>query len=217
MSWLRLREWRDVFTQLHTLCAEHGWKENDQPAGFEAIHRRCSPALLGHVGSKVEDASGPAAGGSYLGARGIKFWPHPGSAIARKAGKWIMAAELVDTSRLFGRCIAHRAGVAGGSRRPPDQAPGLRAALVEGPGAVRNWERGTLYGPHGLSAARRQLPRHRPALCRELVHPRGGLVQGEIAEGPAGMAFWPTTGVWWPRSNASSTSRAAPTCWWTKN
>ncbi len=189
LSWLRLREWRDVFTQLHTLCAEHGWKENDKPASFEDIHKALLAGLLGHVGCKIEDASGPAAG-SYLGARGIKFWPHPGSAIAKKAGKWIMCAELVDTSRLFGRCLA---------RIEPDWLEEVGGHLLKrqvsephwskASGAVRGWERGTLYG---LTVYPRRGVTYReidPALCRELFI-REGLVQGEIAEGPArGMAF----------------------------
>ncbi|MCK6374539.1 MAG: ATP-dependent RNA helicase HrpA, partial [Zoogloea sp.] len=189
LSWLRLREWRDVFTQLHTLCAEHGWKENDKPASFEDIHKALLTGLLGHVGCKIEDASGPAAG-SYLGARGIKFWPHPGSAIAKKAGKWIMCAELVDTSRLFGRCLA---------RIEPEWLEEVGGHLLKrnvsephwskASGAVRGWERGTLYG---LTVYPRRGVSYReidPALCRELFI-REGLVQGEIAEGPArGMAF----------------------------
>ena len=189
LSWLRLREWRDVFTQLHTLCAEHGWKENDKPASYEAIHKALLAGLLGHVGCKIEDASGPAAG-SYLGARGIKFWPHPGSALAKKAGKWIMVAELVDTSRLFGRCLA---------RIEPEWLEEVGGHLLKrqvsephwskASGAVRAWERGTLYG---LTVYPRRGVSYReidPALCRELFI-REGLVQGEIAEGPArGMAF----------------------------
>ena len=189
LSWLRLREWRDVYNQLHTLCAEHGWKENDQPASYEAIHKALLTGLMGHVGCKIEDASGPAAG-SYLGARGIKFWPHPGSAIAKKAGKWIMGAELVDTSRLFARCLA---------RIEPEWLEEVGEHLLKrqvsephwskASGAVRAWERGTLYG---LTVYPRRGVSYReidPALCRELFI-REGLVQGEIAEGPArGMAF----------------------------
>src|SRR5690606_3568689 len=109
LSYMRMREWRDVFTQLHSLCTEHGWKENTQPANYEAIHKALLAGLLGNIGCKVEDGESGGKGaqaGSYLGARGIKFWPHPGSALAKKAGKWIMAAEQVETSRLFGRCIA---------------------------------------------------------------------------------------------------------------
>ncbi|HHW64803.1 MAG TPA: ATP-dependent RNA helicase HrpA [Rhodocyclaceae bacterium] len=189
LNYMRMREWRDVFTQLHSLCAEHGWKENAQPANYEAIHKALLAGLLGNIGCKVEDASGPQAG-SYLGARGIKFWPHPGSALAKKAGKWIMAAEQVETSRLFGRCIA---------RIEPEWVEEVGGHLIKrqvfephwskSSGAVRAWERGTLYGlviyPR-RGVAYREID---PALCRELFI-REGLVQGEIAEGPArAMAF----------------------------
>ncbi|HRP64510.1 MAG TPA: ATP-dependent RNA helicase HrpA [Thauera sp.] len=189
LNYMRMREWRDVFTQLHSLCAEHGWKENEQPANYEAIHKALLAGLLGSIGCKVEDASGPQAG-SYLGARGIKFWPHPGSALAKKAGKWIMAAEQVETSRLFGRCIA---------RIEPEWVEEVGSHLIKrqvfephwskSSGAVRAWERGTLYG---LVIYPRRGVAYRdidPALCRELFI-REGLVQGEIAEGAArAMAF----------------------------
>nr|WP_246262296.1 ATP-dependent RNA helicase HrpA [Aromatoleum evansii] len=189
LSYMRLREWRDVHTQLHTLCTEHGWKENDKPAQYDALHKALLAGLLGHVGCKIEDASGPQAD-SYLGARGIKFWPHPGSALAKKAGKWIVGAELVDTSRLFGRCLA---------KIEPEWLEEVGAHLIKRQvyephwskttGAVRAWERGTL---HGLVLYARRGVGYRdtdPRLCRELFI-REGLVQGEIAEGPArGMAF----------------------------
>ncbi|MBW7860085.1 MAG: ATP-dependent RNA helicase HrpA, partial [Rhodocyclaceae bacterium] len=80
LSWLRLREWRDVHGQLHALCAEHGWRENQQPAAYEEIHKALLAGLLGNIGCRVEEAGGQQAG-SYLGARGIRFWPHPGSAL----------------------------------------------------------------------------------------------------------------------------------------
>ena len=190
LSWLRMREWRDVHAQLHLLCAEHGWRENAQPANYEAIHKALLTGLLGHVGCKVEDASGPQVG-SYLGARGIRFWPHPGSALAKKAGKWIMAAELVETSRLFGRCLA---------RIEPEWVEEVGAHLLKrsvfephwskSAGSVRAWERGTV---HGLVLYARRGVAYRdidPKLCREIFI-REGLVAGEIAEGPArGMSFF---------------------------
>ena len=184
LSWMRMREWRDVFSQLHALCAEHGWKENQLQANYETIHKALLAGLLGNIGCKVEDASGPQAG-SYLGARGIKFWPHPGSALARKAGKWIMCAEQVETSRLFGRCIA---------RIEPEWVEEVGAHLLrtqifephwsKTSGAVRAWERGTLYG---LVLYPRRGVSYRgtdPALCRELFI-REGLVLGEIVDGAA--------------------------------
>ena len=189
LNTLRMREWREVFAQLHMLCAEHGWKENTQPANYESIHKALLAGLLGNIGCKVEDAVGPQAG-SYLGARGIRFWPHPGSALAKKAGKWIMAAEQVETSRLFGRCLA---------RIEPEWVEEVGAHLIrrqvfephwsKSSGAVRAWERGTLYG---LVIYPRRAVAYRdidPALCREQFI-RDGLVQGEIAEGPArAMSF----------------------------
>jgi ATP-dependent helicase HrpA len=168
------------------------------------------------VGCKIEDATGPAAG-SYLGARGIKFWPASGFRLAKKAGKWIMVAELVDTSRLFGAASPASSPSGWRSGRPPAQAAGLRAPLVEGQRRGAAWERGTLYG---LTVYPRRGVSYReidPALCRELFI-REGLVQGEIAEArPAAWPSWPTTGAWWPRSSGWSTSPAAPTCWWTKS
>ncbi len=192
LNYLRMREWRDVHGQLHTLCAEHGWKESELASNYEAIHKALLAGLLGHLGCKVEEeagARGPQAG-AYLGARGIKFWPHPGSSLAKKAGKWIVAAELVDTSRLFARCLACI---------QPEWLEEVGAHLVrrqvyephweKGAGAVRAWERATL---HGLTLYSRRGVDYRtidPELCRELFI-REGLVQGEIAEGAArGMAF----------------------------
>ncbi|WP_341675474.1 ATP-dependent RNA helicase HrpA [Niveibacterium sp. SC-1] len=182
LSWLRMREWRDIHSQLHSLCAEHDWKESEKPAGYEAIHKALLTGLLGHIGVRVEDATGPAVG-SYLGARGIKFWPHPGSYLAKKAGKWIMAAELIDTSRLFARCIA---------RIEPEWVEEVGAHLLKKSsyephwekryGAVRAWERGVL---HGITLyPRRAVPYDDidPALCRELLI-REGLVQAEVEEG----------------------------------
>ncbi|MDR0634090.1 MAG: ATP-dependent RNA helicase HrpA [Azoarcus sp.] len=184
LSYPRMREWRDVHTQLHTLCVEHGWKANTVPANYEAIHKALLAGLLGNIGCRTDEAAGPQAG-SYLGARGIRFWPHPGSMLAKKAGKWIMAAEQVETSRLFGRCLA---------RIEPEWVEEVGGHLIrrqvfephwsKSAGSVRAWERGVLYG---LTIwPRRGVPYRDvdPALCRELFI-REGLVAGEIAEGPA--------------------------------
>ncbi|HEY8100361.1 MAG TPA: ATP-dependent RNA helicase HrpA [Burkholderiaceae bacterium] len=100
LSQLRLREWRDVHSQLLTIVREQGWRLNEAPATYEQLHTALLTGLLGNVGFKAEDEP------HYLGARGIKFHIWPGSTLAKKAGKWVMAAELVDTTRLYGRCIA---------------------------------------------------------------------------------------------------------------
>jgi ATP-dependent helicase HrpA len=99
----RVREWKDIYTQLHTVVAEHKWRENTLPATYEQLHLSMLSGLLGNVGCKLE-ADG--ASGDYLGARSIKFYPHPGAHLTKKPGKWIVAAELVETTRLFGRGVA---------------------------------------------------------------------------------------------------------------
>ena len=102
----RVREWRDIHTQLHTVVAEHKWKVNTQAAGYEALHKSLLSGLLGNVGCKLEDEGGGNSA-EYLGARGIKFFRHPGAHLSKKPGRWIVCAELVETTRLFGRGIAN--------------------------------------------------------------------------------------------------------------
>jgi ATP-dependent helicase HrpA len=97
----RVREWRDTHTQLLTVVTEHRWKINTQPASYEELHKSMLAGLLGNIGCKLEDEE------VYLGARGIKFHRHPGAHLKKKPGRWIVVAELVETTRLFGRGIAH--------------------------------------------------------------------------------------------------------------
>jgi ATP-dependent helicase HrpA len=101
VSMRRVREWRDIHTQLHTVVAEHKWRLNAAPASYEQLHLSMLAGLLGNIGYKPEDED------IYLGARGIKFHRHPGAHLSKKPGRWIVAAELVETTRLFGRGIAN--------------------------------------------------------------------------------------------------------------
>ena len=98
----RVREWKDIYTQLHTVVAEHKWRVNTKPASYEQLHLSMLSGLLGNVGCKLEEGQN----GEYLGARSIKFFAHPGAHLTKKPGKWIVASELVETTRLFGRGIA---------------------------------------------------------------------------------------------------------------
>ncbi|MDM0023570.1 ATP-dependent RNA helicase HrpA [Variovorax saccharolyticus] len=97
----RVREWRDIHSQLLTVVTEHKWRINTQPAGYEPLHLSMLSGLLGNIGWKLEDDE------AYLGARGIKFYRHPGAHLKKKPGRWIVASELVETTRLFGRGIAN--------------------------------------------------------------------------------------------------------------
>ncbi|EER60058.1 ATP-dependent helicase HrpA [Acidovorax delafieldii 2AN] len=96
----RLREWRDIHTQLLTVVTEHKWQINARPASYEQLHLSMLAGLLGNVGVKSDEEDW------YLGARGIKFYKHPGAHLNKKPGRWIIASELVETTRLFGRGIA---------------------------------------------------------------------------------------------------------------
>jgi ATP-dependent helicase HrpA len=103
----RVREWRDIHSQLLSVVQEHHWPLNPQPASYEALHSAMLSGLLGNIGFRPEDASAASGGSSeYLGARGIRFHRHPGAHLSKKPGRWIVCAELVETSRLYGRGIA---------------------------------------------------------------------------------------------------------------
>ena len=97
----RVREWRDIHSQLHTVVAEQKWILNVKPASYEQLHLSMLCGLLGNVGCKSDEEDW------YLGARGIRFYRHPGARLSKKPGRWIVAAELVETTRLFGRGIAN--------------------------------------------------------------------------------------------------------------
>jgi ATP-dependent helicase HrpA len=109
----RVREWRDIHSQLVTVVAEHKWRVNTKPASYEELHMSMLAGLLGNIGWKIETEAATGGReekgqrGEYLGARGIKFFAHPGAHLAKKPGRWIVAAELVETTRLFGRGLAN--------------------------------------------------------------------------------------------------------------
>ena len=106
VSHLRLTEWRDVHSQLARELADAGWPapgalhDTIDPPRYAALHKALLAGLSGNVGMKTED------GDAYLGARGIRFLLHPGSGLAKKAPKWVLAAELTETTRLYARCAA---------------------------------------------------------------------------------------------------------------
>ncbi|MDO8333300.1 MAG: ATP-dependent RNA helicase HrpA [Nitrosomonas sp.] len=100
LSYRRLREWREIHGQLHVLMSELGFKSNEIPASYDEIHRALLTGLLGNIGFKTEKE------GEYLGARGIKFAIFPGSVLKKGKAKWVVAAELVETSKLYARCAA---------------------------------------------------------------------------------------------------------------
>lgn len=174
----RMREWRDVWRQLAELAAGMGWRENTEPATYEELHRALLSGLLGNLGLRQLDADFRAP--PYLGARGIHFWVWPGSALAKKGGKWIMAAELVETSRLFARCVADI---------EPEWVEAAALHLMKKSWSEPHWEkkraevvafeRGALYGMTVYAQRRVQFAPHDPKTAREIFI-REALVEGEF-------------------------------------
>jgi len=101
LSWTRVQEWHDIHHQLRGQMHEMGYKENQAEAGYEEIHKAILSGLLSNIGFR---ASGRDR--EYQGARGSRFMVFPGSGLFRKQPKWVMAAELVETSRLYARTVA---------------------------------------------------------------------------------------------------------------
>jgi len=176
LSQLRLREWRDVHSQLLTIVKEQGWRMNEAPATYENLHTALLTGLLGNIGFKAEDE--PGAG--FLGARGIKFHVWPGSSLLKKPGKWIMAAELVDTTRLYARCIA---------QIQPEWLEKVGGHLLKKSWGEPRWEkrtaqvsaseRATLYGLVVYAQRRINYGNFNPSEAREIFI-RDALVGGEF-------------------------------------
>ncbi|MBF6987150.1 ATP-dependent RNA helicase HrpA [Cupriavidus sp. IK-TO18] len=178
LSHLRLREWRDVHSQLLTTVTEQGWRLNESEPTYEQVHKALLTGLLGNVGVRIEDGDGK--GREYLGARGIKFHLWPGSLIARKVGRWIVAAELVETSRLFARTLA---------RIEPEWLEQIGGHLLKVSWSDPHWEkkagqvlaleRATLYGLVVYQHRRVHYGPMNPQEARELFI-RRALVEGEF-------------------------------------
>lgn len=100
ISHRRMREWREIHGQLATSLREMGWRPNQMPAGYDEIHRALLAGLLGNIGFKSETNT------DYLGARSIRFSIFPGSVLRKNKAKWVVAAELTETTRLYARCVA---------------------------------------------------------------------------------------------------------------
>ncbi len=142
LSPLRLREWHELYQQLHAQVSEMGMRFNEQSATYEQIHKALLTGLLGNIGCKGVDKEP-----YYLGPREIKFFIASNSVLAKKGTKWVVAAEIVETIRLFARCVA---------RIEPEWLEEVGAHLIrrsyfephweKRAAQVAAWERSTLYG-----------------------------------------------------------------------
>ena len=173
VSYLRMREWREVHRQLLLMCQQMGFKTNTELASYEAVHRALLTGLLGHIGCKDED-------GQFAGPRQRKFLLFPGSALAKKPPAWIMAAELVETSRLFARCVAKIEPQwveqsAGGLLKYNYSEP----AWHKRQGQVMAFEQVSLYGLVLASKRRVGYGKIDPEVCQQLLVMEG-LVQNNL-------------------------------------
>jgi ATP-dependent helicase HrpA len=174
LSFLRLKEWRELHGQLLEIVSDMEFKLNEKEANFEQIHKALLAGLLGNIGFKDGESE------SYAGARGIRFHVAPGSTLKKSRPKWVMAAELMDTTKLYARCVA---------KIEPDWIEPLARGLTESNytdprwdrkmGMVNAWERVSLYGLTIIPKRRVHYGPINPTESREIFI-REALANGEF-------------------------------------
>jgi ATP-dependent helicase HrpA len=172
IHYMRMREWQDIVSQLKKSLVEIGYRLNSEPADYTAIHSAIASGLLSQIGMKDTNRE-------YLGARNIKFMAFPGSPLSKQQPKWLMAAELVETSKLYARTLAKV-----DTKWIEPLAQHLVNKNYSEPhwskkrGAVMAYMTQTLYG---IPIVNRRLVNYSnidPAICRE-IFVREGLVQNQ--------------------------------------
>ncbi len=171
INYLRMREWQDIVSQLKKSIAELGFGTTKQEADYQAIHQAIASGLLSHMGFKDKDRE-------YLGSRNTRFMIFPGSGLAKSQPKWVMAAELVETSKLFARMVA---------KIDPNWVEPLAEHVVQRSysephwskkrGAVIAFEKVTLFGLPIVMKRAKVYSLIDPPMCHELFI-REALVEG---------------------------------------
>ena len=172
LSWIRMREWRETHRQLTLMAKEQGFRTNQEAADYASVHKAILTGLLGQVALKQEKRD-------YLGTRNRKLTIFPGSPVAKKPPKWLMAAEIVETSRIFARTVARIEvewiePLADHVVKRHYFEPHWEAKRAQ----VMGFEKVTLYGLEIVSRRRLGYARIDPVLARELFI-RRGLVEGD--------------------------------------
>ncbi|WP_369311223.1 ATP-dependent RNA helicase HrpA [Providencia rettgeri] len=173
LNYLRIREWQDLYTQLRQVVKELGFAINSADADFRGIHVSLLSGLLSHIGQKDADKH------EFTGARNARFTLFPGSGLFKKPPKWTMVAELVETSKLWGRIAA-----AIDVEWVEPLATHLTKHHYSEPhwskseGAVMASEKVTLYGLPIVASRQINYGNIDPLLCRELFI-RHALVEGD--------------------------------------
>ncbi|MGW0094150.1 ATP-dependent RNA helicase HrpA [Streptomyces sp. NPDC003328] len=187
LNFLRIREWQDIYTQLRTVAKQMDIHLDEQDAPADRIHVSLLAGLLSHIGLKdVKESkdSGPGArrdGGrnEYIGARNAKFAIFPGSSLFKKPPRFVMSAELVETSRLWARVNA---------KIEPEWVEPLAEHLLKRTYGEPHWEKDqaavmayetvTLYGVPIVAQRKVNYGRIDPEASRELFI-RNALVEGD--------------------------------------
>ncbi|MBJ7902206.1 MULTISPECIES: ATP-dependent RNA helicase HrpA [unclassified Streptomyces] len=176
LNFLRIREWQDIYTQLRTVAKQMDIRIGEEDAPADRIHVSLLAGLLSHVGMKdVKDGNK----NEYLGARNAKFAVFPGSSLFKKQPKFLMSAELVETSRLWARVNA---------KIEPEWVEPLAGHLLKRTYSEPHWEKDqaavmayekvTLYGVPIVAQRKVNYGRIDPELSRELFI-RNALVEGD--------------------------------------
>ncbi|MFF8946630.1 ATP-dependent RNA helicase HrpA [Streptomyces sp. NPDC014864] len=187
LNFLRIREWQDIYTQLRTVAKQMGIHLNDEDAPDDRVHISLLAGLLSHIGMKdVKESKDSGPGGrkdggrnEYVGARNAKFAIFPGSALFKKPPRFVMSAELVETSRLWARVNA---------RIEPEWVEPLAGHLLKRTYSEPHWEKDqaavmayekvTLYGVPIVAQRKINYGRIDPEVSRELFI-RNALVEGD--------------------------------------
>ncbi|MFD7683814.1 ATP-dependent RNA helicase HrpA [Streptomyces sp. NPDC060187] len=184
LNFLRIREWQDIYSQLRTVAKQMGIHLNEEDAPEQSVHVSLLAGLLSHVGMKdVKETGGESGRASgkneYLGARNAKFAIFPGSALFKKPPRFVMSAELVETSRLWARVNA---------RIEPEWIEPLAGHLLKRTYSEPHWEKDqaavmayekvTLYGVPIVAQRKVNYGRIDPEVSRELFI-RNALVEGD--------------------------------------
>ncbi|WP_133406952.1 ATP-dependent RNA helicase HrpA [Parashewanella tropica] len=173
LAYLRIREWQDLYSQLRQAVHDLKWKLKGEESDYDNIHQAILSGLLSHIGFKDNN-------NEYLGARNRKFFVFPGSPLAKKGPKWIMAAELTETSRLFARSCA---------KINPEWIEPLAGHLIKRnynephfeakQGSVVAFENQVLYGLTTVHKRKVQYGKIDPVESREIFI-RSALAEGEL-------------------------------------
>nr|WP_113868310.1 ATP-dependent RNA helicase HrpA [Brenneria salicis]NMN91828.1 ATP-dependent helicase HrpA [Brenneria salicis ATCC 15712 = DSM 30166]RBP59874.1 ATP-dependent helicase HrpA [Brenneria salicis ATCC 15712 = DSM 30166] len=173
LNYLRVREWQDIYTQLRQVVKELGLPINSEPADYRSVHCALLTGLLSHIGQKDIDKQ------EFSGARNTRFAIFPGSGLFKKSPKWTMVAELVETSRLWGRIAA---------RIELEWIEPLAQHLIKRSYSDPHWEKAqgtvmaqekvTLFGSPIVAARKVNYSQIDPVLARELFI-RHALVEGD--------------------------------------